>query len=559
MFKKSFLILCVIALVSPSAFAKTIQAPTCSWEDFCRSYYGYVDANGVVHAGAEAGDTIVLPAGAATWGRVNSYNGNKMWIINPITIKGQGDDTVITMDETGPTYVNGVINLWAVVTVKDLKIIGAATSPVTVFSMEAYTNPATGYQMRGGFRLTNITYEGRSDGYFAYIGNWINSGLIDNCRLSCTLSYGELIFLRGDGDAWQNPSTVGTASNVFIENCTFNNTGYVCDANANSRLVVRFNTMNGTNKVDGHGLASNSPPRGVRSMEIYGNKWTKTGAGIWANIELRGGSGMIFGNSCETGWAFLKDYAYDAEPHGWPNFGVTGTSAAGDPTVITTDKPHNYKTGWPIWVQAPYGNSEGTIYNTFPITVTGPNTFTIPFASTAGGRIDYATAYKTPLDYPIQDQIGNGRDGGPREPAYWFNNTKAGAAWPRNVSAVSASAIRFYRAQMDDPNATFTERDIVRANRDFFADAGFDDATGVSVGTAAQMRAMTPTVAGYGFWVIDEADWNKTKPGPDGQLYVWDGTAWALKYTPYTFPHPMVGGPDAPPAPPTGLKATPIK
>ena len=551
--------LLAIELVLPSAFAKIIQPPTCGWEDFCRAYYGYLDSDGVVHAGAEAGDTIVLPAGAATWGRENSVNGNKMWIINPITIKGQGDNTVITMDESGPTYVNGMINVWAVVTVKDLKIIGAATRPVTVFSMEAFTNPITGYQMRGGFRFTNITYEGRSDGYFAYVGNWINTGLIDHCRLSCTLSYAELIFMRGDGNAWELPSTVGGPLNVFVEDCTFNDTGYVCDANANARVVVRYNTMNGTHKVDGHGLASNTPPRGVRNMEIYGNTWTKTGAGNWANIELRGGTGMVFNNSCVTGWAFLKDYAYDAEPHGWPNFGVTGTSVAGNPTVITTDKPHNYQTGWPVWVQASYGNSGGTIFSTFSITVTGQNTFTIPFASTVGGRIDYATAYKTPFDYPIRDQIGNGRDGGPREPVYWFNNTKAGVPWPRNLTAVCASAIRFYQAQRGDPNATFTERDIVKANRDFFADAGFDNEAGVSIGTAAQMQALSGSVVGSGFWVTDEADWNKSKAGPDGQLYVWDGTAWKLRYTPYTYPHPSNVDPNAPLAAPTGLKGVQIK
>ncbi len=43
----------------------------------------------------------------------------------------------------------------------------------------------------------------------------------------------------------------------------------------------------------GHGLASNSPARGVRNMEIYGNTWTATGAGNWANLELRGGSVMV--------------------------------------------------------------------------------------------------------------------------------------------------------------------------------------------------------------------------------------------------------------------------
>jgi hypothetical protein len=542
MINRLLLMLFAFGACIPAASAKIINCPTCNWDDFCNCYYGYIDGKGVAHAGAEAGDTIVLPAGAGTWGIAGSAHTNTMWIILPITIMGQGDSTIITMDESGPTYANGVINLWAPVTVKNMKIIGASHGPVTVFNLAAYTNPSTGYQMRGGFRLTNITYEGHSDGYFAYIAPWVDNGLIDNCRLSCTLSYAELIFMRGRTDAWQQPNTLGGAGNVFIEDCTFSDGGYVCDANSNARLVVRYNTINGTNKIDGHGMASNSPPRSVRNMEVYGNTWTKTGAGNWANIEIRGGTCMVFNNTSITGWAFLHDYAYDAEPHGWANFGVGGTTAAGNPTVITTNAPHGWKTGWPVWVQAPLG----VIYGMYTITVTGPNTFTIPVSTTKNEAIDFATTYKTPNDYPIRDQIGSGKDGAAREPAYVFGNTQGGSAWPRTLGTVCADAVAFYRAQTGDPTATFTERDVVRSNRDFFADAGFDTNTGVSIGTTAQMNAMTPSVVGYGFWVTDQGSWNIKKssslvklPTPSGQLYVWDGSKWILKYTPYPYPHPM--------------------
>ena len=46
---------------------------------------------------------------------------------------------------------------------------------------------------------------------------------------------------------------------VYVEDCVFSGQGYVCDANANARFVVRFNTVTGPMKVDGHGKASNSP------------------------------------------------------------------------------------------------------------------------------------------------------------------------------------------------------------------------------------------------------------------------------------------------------------
>jgi len=79
---------------------------------------------------------------------------------------------------------------------------------------------------------------------------------------------------------------------------------------------------------------------------------------------------------------------------------------------------------------------------------------------------------------------------------------------------------------------------VVQANRDFFADAGFDTVAGVTVGTKAQLSRKTAT-DGHGFWVTDEGDWNRKTAGPDGQLYVWTGGSWVLKYMPLTYPHPL--------------------
>ncbi len=83
---------------------------------------------------------------------------------------------------------------------------------------------------------------------------------------------------------------------------------------------------------------------------------------------------------------------------------------------------------------------------------------------------------------------------------------------------------------------------MIRANRDFFAESGFDEAAGVSTGTKAQMLASQPSLRGLGWWVTDEGEWNSTNGAtPDGQLYTWDGTQWQFKYRPYTYPHPLRG------------------
>jgi len=532
-----------------AVFANTIYCPSCSQDDFENAYYHQ----------SQPGDTIVLPAGAATWGNSSRFNAGIIYIITNVTVIGQGDSTVITLDDSGAIYSNGVIACWAAATFSNFKIVGSNVNPVTAFSIKSYNNPTTGINFTGGFRLNRITYVGGTAGaQFCSIGAWVNYGVIDHCNLTGNSGQAELIFGYGETDAWQISNTLGGANNIFIENNSFGSPGgYVCDANANARFVVRYNTMNGRfTKVDGHGFYSNTPPHAFRNMEVYGNHWTETSLS-WTAIEIRGSTAMVFNNTADVtdpnaAYFYLTDYGYEAPA---ANFGVGGTSTAGSPTTITTTIPHGYSTGWPVWVQAPYGDGTNNIYGFYNITVTGPNTFTIPFASTVSGTIDYATRLQTPYDYPIREQVGVGTfpTTAASAPAYVWNNTKSGGSspWPRSFHIPSAGAIALYQAQTGNSTATFAEADVIKSNRDFFADSGFDTNTGVSVGTTAQMNAMTPTVVGYGFWVTDQGNWNASQPGTSGLLYAWTGSAWVLKYTPYLYPHPAT----RPPAP-TNLRMT---
>jgi hypothetical protein len=455
-----------------SAYTYQLTAVTQAAFEDCY-YRGKV--NGVFVKNVEAGDTIVLPAGDATWGDPASNNGGITYIILPISIRGQGDSTVIRLHENAGTYTRGVIALWSAATLADLKIVGAATRPVTAITSYGYNNTAPGgLNYTGGFRVTNVTYEGGAGAaYFLYFGDTIASGLIDNCRLTGRVGNAELIFGRGPTNAWQSNHTMGTAQNIFIEDCTFNGGGYVNDANSNARMVVRYNTINGAIKVDGHGVASNTPARSYRNMEVYGNTWTST-AQAWTAIEMRGGTFMVFNNQTTyAAWFFLTDYGYLSA---WPNFG---------------------------------------------------------------------SQFQTPINYPIKDQVGVGKD--PKvagsEPAYLWNNRAAGAVWPRRLKGVPQGAIDLYRTQTGNPTGTFSEADMIKANRDFFAEAGFDGEAGVSTGTKAQMLASHPPLRGMGWWASDEGEWNSTNGAtPDGQLYVWDGTQWQLYYKPFTYPHPLRSG-----------------
>lgn len=99
--------------------------------------------------------------------------------------------------------------------------------------------------------------------------------------------------------------------------------------------------------------------------------------------------------------------------------------------------------------------------------------------------------------------------------------------------------------------------------RDYFQQTNnFNGSAGIGTGTAAQMALITPSLTNVAFWVTDEGFWNDNHGGADGQLYVWNGAAWALHFTPYTYPHPLAStNPPVPPpvpAAPSALTATTI-
>lgn len=522
----------ITALSAHAGYTYRLTSP--SQDDFEDCYYrGKV--GGVFVKNVEPGDTIVLPSGSATWGAYNRGNNGKIWLYNigNIVVRGQGDSTVITLDETGASVANGVINiLQSGVVWGWMKILSAKDNEVGCFIVGA-----------SGTRLTHITYEGQppsdpksgknGSGYFLF-QQGVTGTLIDHCTITGVVGNHEWIFTRGPADAWQTNSPIGTSQqDVFVEDCTFNTMGY-SDANSNARHVFRFNTINGNIKLDGHGVASNSPARSFRSVEYYNNTWTSSAMSFAAAIEIRGGTAMVFNNSSTTGLIFLRDYAYSSA---WPNFGHFSIAiSGGTPTTITTNEPHGYQTGWPIYVDCFAQNIVGY----YPVTVTSPTTFTVIRPEATNGVGWNIRRFFTAFDYPIFDQIGTGKDGGPREPAYLWGNTQGGSAWVRTVSSPDSGAQTLYKAQTGNPSATFTERDVIAANRDFFASAGFDSATGVSTGTRAMMNALTPPVVGYGFWVTDEGSWNtRLPPNTSGRLYKWNGSTWVLHYTPYTYPHPL--------------------
>lgn len=293
-------ILLLSTLLSGKLWAAEYTAASCSMSEV----QAVIDNLGTVK-----GDIVNIPAGACTWGAGETY----LSVNKDITLQGAGQgQTIITLSESGGKWTNGTIRISAAATVMSMTINGPSTAPICAIS----TSTANGW------RITNIDYNGGTFGaYFVYVGGVY--GLIDNNDITGGIGTAELIFVRGPSDSWQTPHSIGRGDNVFIEDNTFNGRGYVCDCNSNARCVVRYNMITGPIKIDGHGKASNGPPRGVRHMEIYNNRWTHTQTQYWPAIELRGGGGRVFDNVVDSSgavWAILTDYGYT---EAWPNFAST--------------------------------------------------------------------------------------------------------------------------------------------------------------------------------------------------------------------------------------------
>jgi hypothetical protein len=410
---------------------------------------------------ARNGSIIQLPAGNFTWG----HKRDRLYLARAVTLQGAGtNQTIITLPHDSQDYYgNGVITFMAPATVKNLQI-AASDSPATAFTGAA-----------NGWRITGVLCDNRWGPYYVQTTGY---GLIDHCTFVGANGSDEMIFCYGPANSWQTLDSLGTTNAVVIEDCRFTGSGYVCDANANARIVVRFCTITGPIKIDGHGVASDTPPRAVRQMEAYDNHWTSKGqGGAWDSLEIRGGTGIFFNNAVDDntflgrGIIQLKEYGCLAA---WPNFGKV---------------------------------------------------------------------FQTPKDYPIKDQVGVGKDpkAGGSDPAYLWNNTKAGAPQTLSWAEIPGGALAQYAGAAGQASATFTMQDLIKADRDYFnqTTGSFDGSTGVGIGSKAQMLAITATKLNVGFWVTNEGSWNTTLP-PDtsGRLYTWNGGAWALKYTPLTYPHP---------------------
>lgn len=513
------------------------SAPVPSWT----KNNGVYDTNGEYYQVTNAmndsvsGEVVEVNADA-TWGIGGTY----ITVKAGVTLRGQGSGTTTITQASSFTqnsYGQGLIRLNSNSKVEGLEITGALSGFTTAFSIVLTTSR--------DWWVDDVVITPTAGKIILFYNNFATSqtgttecrGLFSNCEIT-NLTTTESIYSRGLLDAWDSASGVGDENAIYIEDCVFNGPGYVCDANANAKIVVRNTTINGSMKIDGHGLYSNTPYQSCRRIEAYWNTFTYGGTG-WSAFELRGGTNYIFLNTAVTTSAAFSLREY----------GILGNVST--QFYNTYQTPSNYPIGYQI------GTGARTTINATAI-VQYQMVRILTLNDGIGGANTDFTLIGSPNNTIGTQFLANGvtptgtgtvTTTPATEPAYVFGNTVNGNPWARTVDTPHAGAISLYRTQTGNPSATFNENTgIIQSNRDVFSTAGFGSATGCTIGTAAQMAVATPTEK-HGFWVTDEGSWNSQNnsvgtPGyqkGQGRLYIGNGSSWVLSYTPLTYPHPLRG------------------
>ena len=226
---------------------------------------------------AQNGDTITVPSGTFTWA-------TKITITKAITLQGQGVGTTIIKDnvQSGNTFLFTLVaNQLTRVTgieFQDGGRVNAQPAPVGVFHVNGSNTDGSKFRMDNS-KLVELN---------GMVVLETVLGVIDHCSFVNGNTSGN-IWVYGSnwngggsyGDAsWVAPTNFGSADFLFFEDCDFHNENATYESVsaepfAGGRLVARHCTLYNTQFGD-HGTESGGRIRGGRAAEIYNNTWTGT-------------------------------------------------------------------------------------------------------------------------------------------------------------------------------------------------------------------------------------------------------------------------------------------
>ena len=256
---------------------------------------------------ATIGDTVLVPAGTATWT-------NTLTIAKDIQIIGAGvGQTIITNYWPKPGGNDGIV--WWTSTNSLCRFSGftfEATSP--------YVNTFNIVGTSHAFRADHCAFDNTIGSAFVFSAGWVY-GVVDHCLFNNVHVpfqvhhdlYGG--YVNGNG-SWADPDNWGTTNALYIEDCTFTAdpaVGYgIADGYGGARIVIRYcistNVFQGT-----HGSDTSGASRGARTFEMYCNnfQWptNQVPNSFPLCVQLRSGTAVIFSNTINGGWKTLLGMA----------------------------------------------------------------------------------------------------------------------------------------------------------------------------------------------------------------------------------------------------------
>jgi len=281
-----FLAAFIVVSISSDVNAATINAMTCSRSDV-----------GAAIASAVDGDTVQVPRGTCSWT-------STLIVTKAVKLIGAGIDQTIIQDDVPRSSANHGILIEFNVSGKPWRLSGMTLSPGSVTAI----NPDTVVYAHGSsraFRIDNVKFNDLYASRFVWFVEdlW---GVMDHCVFLMSSRNGFPFSVNHSGwgglgiagdNSWATPSNYGTEQFIFVEDNTFTATGVVrgTDADAGARFVFRNNTLNNV-VIASHGTESTGRVRGVRLYEIYNNTFTVAGQSPAYGIDLRSGTGVIYGN-----------------------------------------------------------------------------------------------------------------------------------------------------------------------------------------------------------------------------------------------------------------------
>lgn len=487
---------------------------------------------------AVTGDTVIIPAGQATWTStiVIPSPGKGINIVGTGSAQNPGTIIVDEVPRTGLTTgtlfsINwNVLGTTDVFTMSGIRFKGGTINTGTALRglVQMIGSRDLTFAENNNWRIYNCSWErpwGRPMEIRAF------TGLIDHCYFDMGgaggLNFeGRLDSLVKGHESWATAVLVGTAQEgVYLEDNIVVSTSHraFTDGFAGARFVVRHNNF--TNRsVENHGTESTKVPRGGRWIACYENDFVQTVTGEYA-VLYRSGSGVVFNNRLTGAWPGMCKLVYFRSTDGYPPYGQCSSIGGydlNDATVFAT------------------GTHIGANASLLTLTVAGT-----PW--TLNQWVDYHFCNDNPASW------GTSTGGLDTRAMICVSNTDHVATFKAQIITDSATS----RPLKWNTGDTFQIRQAIRA-LDAPGEGRGDLLTGTS-DTIPPTPVAFPNHAIEGVYVWNNSGTGSTNVTRGNYYMILAGrdffTSAHPTYTPYTYPHPLQSG--TPPPPPPAVPATP--